>query len=325
MSTEKPKIIFTDRNGKSRIYYVCFRICTHWTFIYFITALIFANTVLLALERYPDDPKTTEIATILNELFTWAFLFEMVIKLIGLGFRGYARDSFNIFDALVVILSLVELTMVTVLTDTPSTAVSAFRGVRLLRIFKMARSWTGLREILVKMLVTFKDVNIFSLLLFLFMIIFSLLGMELFGFRLLFYDDLAKKPDDPNFDKALSPRPNFDNLGMSITTIFAIAIGDDWNYLMAMAYRAEGFIAIFFYPIVFVFMNLVLLNLFLAILLQNFGTRELSERDSKEDKNVVKFKRHVKKFVRRFNCCHVDEENEKNLDMNVSGIEFKFG
>ena len=102
------------------------------------------------------------------------------------------------------------------------------------------------------------------------MFIFSLLGMELFGYKVLYYNDLVTSPGDPHFDEAEPPRPNFDNLGMSITSVFAIAIGDDWNYFMAMAYRAEGYIAVFFYPFVFILMNLVLLNLFLAILLQNF-------------------------------------------------------
>lgn len=69
---------------------------------------------------------------------------------------------------------------------------------------------------------------------------------------------------------------------MSITSIFAVAIGDDWNYFMAMAYRAEGFIAIIYYPFVFIFTNLVLLNLFLAMLLQKFETKEEDEDDQNE-------------------------------------------
>lgn len=68
----------------------------------------------------------------------------------------------------------------------------------------------------------------------------------------------------------MSPRPNFNDLVMGFTSIFAVAVGDDWNYLMALAYRAEGFIAIMFYPTVFIMMNLILFNLFLAILLQDF-------------------------------------------------------
>ena len=100
-----------------------------------------------------------------------------------------------------------------------------------------------------------------------FMFILSLLGMELFGFKVFFYNDLHVKDGDSDYHKAVSPRPNFNNLSMSITSIFAIAIGDDWNYMMTMAYRAEGLIALIFYPVVFILMNLILLNLFLAILL----------------------------------------------------------
>lgn len=83
-----------------------------------------------------------EIAQILNEFFTITFVIEMVIKLVGLGLREYARDSFNLFDAFIVIMSLVDMTIEATLSgDFPTSAFSAFRGVRLLRIFKIARSW----------------------------------------------------------------------------------------------------------------------------------------------------------------------------------------
>ena len=63
-----------------------------------------------------------------------------------------------------------------------------------------------------------------------FALIFTLLGMELFGYNIHFHDNQPVEKDVPN---ALAPRPNFDNLGMGFTTVFAIAIGDDWNALMA--------------------------------------------------------------------------------------------
>ena len=59
-----------------------------------------------------------------------------------------------------------------------------------------------------------------------FAFIFTLLGMELFGHKVSFKDDLYV---DPAEGHGLSPRPNFDNLGMGFTSIFAVAIGDDWN------------------------------------------------------------------------------------------------
>lgn len=275
ISAASSVVIMPERIYKYRIYSICYRICMHWTFTLLITMLIISNTIVLALDKWPEDVEQTKTVDLLNEVFTWAFVIEMIIKLIGLGFREYSRDSFNLFDAFIVVLSLVDIVFSATLGgDSPTGALSAFRGVRLLRVFKLARSWTSFRDILAKILITIKDVSTFSLLLIMFMFIFSLLGMELFGFKVMFHNDLYSSEGDPDHDKATSPRPNFNDLPMSFTTIFAVAIGDDWNLLMAMAYRAEGLIALIFYPIVFIFMNLILLNLFLAILLQNFESRE---------------------------------------------------
>ena len=204
-------------------------------FTVFITVLIVANTIVLALESYPEDPSTIEVSDILNEFFTWAFVIEMIIKLIGLGFREYSRDSFNLFDAVVVILSLVDIVVTAILGSEGGTdTLSAIRGVRLLRVFKLARSWTSFRKILAKIVDTMKHTGIFSVLLLMFALIFALLGMELFGHQVHFRDN---QPVEGSEEFALAPRPNFDNLGMGFTTVFAIAIGDDWNILMAQAYR----------------------------------------------------------------------------------------
>ena len=172
-----------------------------------------------------------------------------------------------------------------------------------------------------KILVTLKDVSTFTLLLVMFMFIFTLLGMELFGHKVKFDDN--DTPVDPDSGLGESPRPNFDNVGMGFTSIFAIAIGDDWNYLMALGYRTEGIIAVFFYPFVFVFMNLILLNLFLAILLSNFETSHENEVDH-EEKSVKKALKKLERGCKK--CClscknicpcffhNVDKEDEDGED-----------
>ena len=48
-------------------------------------------------------------------------------------------------------------------------------------MLKLAKVWTKLEDILQKTAKSFKDIGSFSLLLFLFMYIFALLGMELFA------------------------------------------------------------------------------------------------------------------------------------------------
>lgn len=62
----------------------------------------------------------------------------MVLKLIGLGIKKYMQDGFNIFDGIIVIISMVELA-----TDGKG-GISVLRAFRLLRIFKIIRSWKDL-------------------------------------------------------------------------------------------------------------------------------------------------------------------------------------
>lgn len=72
----------------------------------------------------------------------------MIIKLIGLGPRIYSKDRFNLFDGSIVILSLVEFTVEQVnIGNAVSSggALGAFRSIRLLRVFKLARSWKSFR------------------------------------------------------------------------------------------------------------------------------------------------------------------------------------
>lgn len=87
----------------------------------------------------------------MNEIFSWCFLAEMIIKLIGLGVKDYTRDAFNIFDACLVIISLVDYIILHIPQlsfGSSGGALSAFRSIRLLRVFKLARSWTSFRELL---------------------------------------------------------------------------------------------------------------------------------------------------------------------------------
>ena len=74
----------------------------------------------------------------------------MILKLIGLGIKGYCKDRFNIFDGVIVILSTIEVIMFYSGSGGPTSggAISAFRAFRLLRMIKLARSWTGLRLLL---------------------------------------------------------------------------------------------------------------------------------------------------------------------------------
>ena len=59
---------------------------------------------------------------------------------------------------------------------------------------------------------------------------------------------------------------------MALTSIFVVFIGEDWHTIMHSHYRVEGVSALLFFPLLYISLNLIMLNLFLAILLQNFET-----------------------------------------------------
>jgi hypothetical protein len=71
----------------------------------------------------------------------------MFASMIGLGCKQYCSEGFNIFDAIIVILSLLEL-VVAVSQDSSEDKGAGFitvlRGFRLLRIFKLVKKWTTL-------------------------------------------------------------------------------------------------------------------------------------------------------------------------------------
>lgn len=73
----------------------------------------------------------------------------MIVKQIGLGFKGYFSDTFNIFDCFIVIVSTIDLALA--FTEAGSSgggAISAMRAFRLLRVFKLAKSWKKFQELL---------------------------------------------------------------------------------------------------------------------------------------------------------------------------------
>lgn len=109
---------------------------------------------------------------------------EMIIKVIGLGPNTYIKDPYNIFDALIVTLSIIDVFVSATLPDDVKMgkgAISVFRAFRLLRVFKLAKSWKQLNKLIQTIAKSLKDISTFSILLFLLMFIYVLLGMQAFA------------------------------------------------------------------------------------------------------------------------------------------------
>jgi hypothetical protein len=112
---------------------------------------------------------------------------ELIIKLMGLGVLNYLRDSYNIYDTIIIIFSTIEIALnysdnLENDSNKPIRRVLIIvRPFRLLRIFKIARRWNSFNFVLQKMTNSLKEVGNFLVLFFIFMFIYALLGMELYS------------------------------------------------------------------------------------------------------------------------------------------------
>ena len=207
--------------------------------------------------------------------------------------RGYCVGDFNKFDGIVVLLSIVELIVapppfLSGKGDDKLTALIAPHVPALPRL--QARTLVGGHgEAAQAHPPDVRRHHYFALLLALFMYIYSLLGMQFFANRLRF-DDLGypKRPGDEGYDDAEVPRCHYDTLLWSFTTIFQILSGENWNANMYDGWRAAGPIAVLYYVSLITLGMFIVMNLFMAILLSNFGSDKLhGDKDGGETEGAI--------------------------------------
>ena len=240
-----------------------------------MTLCVLINTVVLALDRYGIEPEEEEVLDDINNYLTYIFIGEMGFHLISIGPILYLSDKMNYLDGSVVILSILEMTLFQGLAGG---AVSAFRTIRIFRTFRVlrvARLLKSMRSMQMIMAVIVRAMGSFiylAALLILFTFIYALLGMQLFGNRFDFEDGV--------------PRLNFASFNQAFITSFVLLTMENWQVLLFDCMRSSQikFVSAG-YLISWIFIgNFMLLNLFLAILLDAFSEEDEEEREEEEGK-----------------------------------------
>ncbi|XP_042636020.1 voltage-dependent L-type calcium channel subunit alpha-1F [Catharus ustulatus] len=245
----------------------------YWT----VLLLVFLNTLTIASEHHGQPPWLTETQAYANKALLSLFAAEMVLKLYALGPSCYFASFFNRFDCFVVCGGVLETALVERGAMEPL-GISVLRCVRLLRVFKVTRHWASLSNLVGSLLNSMKSIASLLLLLFLFIIIFALLGMQLFGGRF-------------SFDETQTKRSTFDTFPQALLTVFQILTGEDWNAVMydgIMAYGGPvfpGMLVCVYFVILFICGNYILLNVFLAIAVDNLADGDnINSGGDKKDK-----------------------------------------
>ncbi|XP_046749986.1 sodium channel protein para isoform X17 [Diprion similis] len=238
----------------------------------FITLCIVVNTLFMALDHHAMDPDMDRVLKSGNYFFTTTFGIEATMKLIAMSPKYYFQEGWNIFDFIIVALSLLELGLEGV------QGLSVLRSFRLLRVFKLAKSWPTLNLLISIMGRTVGALGNLTFVLCIIIFIFAVMGMQLFGKN--YTDNVDRFPDGD------LPRWNFTDFMHSFMIVFRVLCGE-WIESMWDCMLVGDVSCIPFFLATVVIGNLVVLNLFLALLLSNFGSSNLSAPTADNDTNKI--------------------------------------
>uniref|UniRef100_UPI00358F1DA9 voltage-dependent N-type calcium channel subunit alpha-1B-like n=1 Tax=Myxine glutinosa TaxID=7769 RepID=UPI00358F1DA9 len=284
MSLKAEKSSYFQRKEK-RLRFFIRRMVKSQAFYWTVLCLVALNTLCVAVVHYKQPAWLTMLLNQAEFVFLGLFLMEMALKMYSLGTRKYFHSSFNCFDFGVILGSIFEIIW-SLFQPNTSLGLRVLRALRLLRIFKITKYWASLRNLVVSLLNSMKSIVSLLFLLFLFIVVFALLGMQLFGGMFTFEDE----PRDTHFD----------TFPAAIMTVFQILTGEDWNIVMYDAIVSQGGVnrgmfASFYFIVLTLFGNYTLLNVFLAIAVDNLANAQELTKDEEEEEEAATQKLAIQK------------------------------
>ncbi|XP_050424042.1 voltage-dependent T-type calcium channel subunit alpha-1G isoform X2 [Adelges cooleyi] len=318
----KNKACLTDAVGCLQIYCLvgcsllreCIKLLVnHRRFQQCILLAILINTLSMGIEYHNQPQELTVIVEYSNIVFSAIFAAEMLLKVIAEGPCGYISNGFNVFDGIIVILSIVELTQSFENTSGQregNSGLSVLRTFRLLRILKLVRFMPNLRRQLFVMLRTMDNVAVFFSLLILFIFIFSILGMYLFGGKFCMYGNGARecncKEIVTKHPLCVCDRKHFNNVLWATVTVFQILTQEDWNIVLFNGMEKTSHWAALYFVTLMTFGNYVLFNLLVAILVEGFS----SERNERRERERREMERQQQSSWCKCTCSCYEEKGE---------------
>lgn len=155
------------------------------------------NTISLSMIRYPENQIESRVLFYINIFLTLFFLFENIVLIVGEGFKNYVKEIFPIFDLLLSIISSQILTadLVEVILELiagqnlfpGSSILYTFRILRVFRLVTIVTAWKNFRILLKTAWMSLLDMKFFFILLGIYLVITSILGNQLFAYRVLFH------------------------------------------------------------------------------------------------------------------------------------------
>ncbi|NXM10107.1 SCN5A protein, partial [Ploceus nigricollis] len=248
-----------------------------------ITICIVMNTLFMALEHNNMSPTFKFMLKIGNLVFTGIFTAEMILKIIALDPYYYFQQPWNIFDSVIVTLSLIELSFPRQKGKKERRkggTLSVLRSFRLLRVFKLAKSWPTLNTLIKIICNSLGALSNLTLVLAIIIFIFAIVGVQLFGRSYVI--------NCTKISKDCKPRWHMKDCFHSFLVIFRILCGEWIETMWDCMVVAEPSLCLVVFLLVMVIGNLVVLNLFIALLLSSFSADSLQTTEDDGEMNNLR-------------------------------------
>ncbi|MBZ3883326.1 Sodium channel protein type 11 subunit alpha [Sciurus carolinensis] len=274
-----------------------------------ITICIIINTIFLAMEHNNMDKYLRTILQTGNWVFSGIFIAEMCLKIIALDPYHYFRQGWNIFDSIVAVLSFAEIIY---------SKWSFLRSFRVLRVFKLAKSWPTLNTLIKIIGHSVGALGHLTVVLAIVIFIFSVVGMQLFGSKF-----GCRKSQHLCSGDLCFRRWHMGDFYHSFLVVFRILCGEWIENMWACMQEVDGPLCIIVFVLILIIGKLVVLNLFIALLLNSFSNEErygISEGDARKTKVQLALDRFRRAFsfvihtLQHFCCKRCKRQNLPKLE-----------
>lgn len=294
------------------IRYQFFRLSFNQYFDLLIILVVIINSVFMSFEGNLVQPEQLTSLNDSGTYFNSIYIFEFVVKIIGMGPIMYFSEMFHFLDVAIIIFAIIEMSTKenNNINLSQLAFLRVFRIFRVLRLLKVLRKIKSIRKIITGITKAVSSVSYILLILVIFILIFQLLGMAL-----------------------LSNDDEYKNFIVSLYQTFQLLTMENWN--MNIVRLSQLSLAYVIYLIIWIFFgNWVLFNLFLSILLDSFNEEPyqgiifphnypetFKVIELKEEEFKKKLSKKVKKKVKE--DSDMSSSEEEDLDKLNSSIKFK--
>ncbi|KAJ9451264.1 Sodium channel protein 60E [Diplonema papillatum] len=263
----------------------------------FVVFIIAVNILAMCLDHYGISREFENAIEAVSFVCNIIFILEMLLKWAGLSIKGYFKDKWNVFDFLLVVVSLPEMFIAVASSEQGGSGITALRALRAFRVTRLLRRYQSLQQVVTIIMRSVGSAVYLCLIMVLFIFVFSVLGVQLFA---------------RSFPQ--SERSNFSSLWHAMVTVFIVITGEKWSHVMKVAMDVTNPAAALYFIALFSLGNYIFMNLFIAILIDNFANMHRLEHEERKAREAAKKQRRdYKKRKKKAKARYLSELARKEM------------